>query len=295
MYFEADKTNYNATFDNISLHEGVPKEYYNIRHKVFGDWEIPPWELFIFKDRHLGSGSFSDVYLAKWRETFVVAKVMNNMSVQMKKELITREIETMTKMHHPNIVQFLGYIENPFIIILEYMPKGDLTNFIPKLYKSEKIKLAKDILRGLIYIHNRKPYPLIHRDIKTSNILLTEAKTAKIADFGLSKFYTIDKNLSSDNLTSLESNYSKSELTNEVGTERYMAPEILNQTTYNYKADIYSCGIVLYELFENKIYYPQYGFSWSKCPKKIKHIIIDHMLNYESEKRSEAIDIIKLF
>ena len=295
MYISATKTNYNATLDDVSLHNGVPKEYYNIRDKVFGDWEIPPWELFIFKDRHLGSGSFSDVYLAKWRETFVVAKVMNNMSVQMKAELITREIETMTKMHHPNIVQFLGYIENPFIIILEYMPKGDLVKFIPKLYKSEKIKLAKDILRGLIYLHNRKPYPLIHRDIKTSNILLTGAKTAKIADFGLSKFYTIDKNLSSDNLTSLESNYSKSELTNEVGTERYMAPEILNQKSYNYKADIYSCGIVLYELFENKFYYPQYGFSWSKCPKKIKQIIIDNMLNYESEKRSEAIDIIKLF
>ena len=295
MYISATKTNYNATLDDVSLHNGVPKEYYNIRDKVFGDWEIPPWELFIFKDRHLGSGSFSDVYLAKWRETFVVAKVMNNMSVQMKAELITREIETMTKMHHPNIVQFLGYIENPFIIILEYMPKGDLVKFIPKLYKSEKIKLAKDILRGLIYLHNRKPYPLIHRDIKTSNILLTGAKTAKIADFGLSKFYTIDKNLSSDNLTSLESNYSKSELTNEVGTERYMAPEILNQKSYNYKADIYSCGVVLYELFENKFYYPQYGFSWSKCPKKIKQIIIDNMLNYESEKRSEAIDIIKLF
>jgi len=294
MYISAAKTNYNATLDDTSLYDGVPKEYMSIKDKKFGDWEIPPWELFIFKDRLLGSGSFSDVYLAKWRETFVVAKVMNQVCVEYKKDLILRDIETMTKLHHPNIVQFLGYIDDPFILVIEYIPRGDLMNLISKFYNSTKINIAKDILRGLIYMHNRKPYPLVHRDIKTSNILLTESKGAKIADFGLAKFYNINKNISSDNLVSLESNYDKSELTNEVGTERYMAPEIGTVNGYNYKVDIYSCGIVFYELFESKRYYPDEGFKWYSCPKKIRNVIENHMTRLNPEHRSEASDIIKM-
>lgn len=294
MYISAAKTNYNATLNDTSLYDGVPKEYMSIKDKKFDDWEIPPWELFIFKDRLLGSGSFSDVYLAKWRETFVVAKVMNQACLQHKKDLILREIETMTKLHHPNIVQFLGYIDDPFILVIEYIPRGDLMKSVSKLYKSKKINIAKDILRGLIYMHNRKPYPLVHRDIKTSNILLTESKGAKIADFGLAKFYNINKNVSSDNLVSLESNYDKSELTNEVGTERYMAPEIGTGNSYNYKVDIYSCGIVFYELFEGKIYFPIEGFKWYNCPRKIRKIIEEHMTRLKPEHRSEASDIIKM-
>ncbi len=286
--------NYEASLNDVSLHDGVPKQYCSIKDKKFGDWEIPPWELFIFKHRLLGSGSFSDVYLAKWRETFVVAKVMNQVCVEYKKDLILREIETMTKLHHPNIVQFLGYIDDPFILVIEYIPKGDLMTSMSKFYNSTKINIAKDILRGLIYIHNRKPYPLVHRDIKTSNILLTESKGAKIADFGLAKFYNVNKNVSSDNLVSLESNYDKSELTNEVGTERYMAPEIGTDNGYNYKVDIYSCGIVFYELFESKRYYPDEGFKWYSCPKKIRNVIENYMTRLKPEHRSEASDIIKM-
>ena len=294
MFVKGINNNYKADILDRSLHGGVPREFYDIKDKDFGDWEIPPWELFIFKDRLLGTGSFSDVYLAKWRETFVVAKVMNQVCVEYKKDLILREIETMTKLHHPNIVQFLGYIDDPFILVIEYIPKGDLMNLMSKFYNSTKINIAKDILRGLIYMHNRKPYPLVHRDIKTSNILLTESKGAKIADFGLAKFYNINKNVSSDNLVSLESNYDKSELTNEVGTERYMAPEIGTGANYNYKVDIYSCGIVFYELFESKRYYPGEGFKWYNCPKKIRKIIEDHMTRLKPEHRSEASDIIKM-
>jgi len=105
---------------DISLHDGVPKRFYTIRDKEFGDWEIPPWELFIYENELLGEGSFSKVYLAKWRETLVVAKVLDENICKQKKELVLREFNTMTKLHHPNIVQFLGYIDNPFILIMEY-------------------------------------------------------------------------------------------------------------------------------------------------------------------------------
>ena len=162
----------------------------------------------------------------------------------------------MTKLHHPNIVQFLGYIDNPFIIVMEYIPKGDLLTNIPKLSKSQKINIMKDILKGLVYIHNRKPFSLIHRDIKPTNILLTNSKVAKITDFGLSKFYCLEKINSHENLVQL-GEQENMEFTTPVGTERYMAPEAQISGNYNNKVDIYSCGILLYELFENKRYIPE--------------------------------------
>ncbi len=289
---------YNYNTDNInkdiSMHGGIPKKFNGLKDKKFGDWEIPPWELYIFIDRLLGKGAFSKVYLAKWRETFVVAKIINPEVCNEKKEFVLREIDIMSKLHHPNIVQFLGYIDNPFIIILEYVPKGDLfeNNNISKLYRFEKINIMKDILRGLAYLHNRKPHNLIHRDIKPTNILLTKSKTAKITDFGLSKFYQLNKNNSYNNLTNL-TNSGDNELSHNVGTSKYMAPELLNNQDYDNKIDIYACGILLYELFENRRYISNIKLSWYWCPKKIKNIIINYMLCKQSE-RLDALTILNI-
>ena len=277
---------------DISLHGGVPKQFFTVRNKQFGDWEIPPWELFIYQNELLGEGSFSKVYLAKWRETLVVAKVLDENICKDKKELVLREFNTMTKLHHPNIVQFLGYIDNPFIIVMEYIPKGDLLTNIPKLSKSQKMNIMKDILKGLVYIHNRKPFSLIHRDIKPTNILLTNSKVAKITDFGLSKFYCLEKINSHENLVQLGEKENM-EFTTPVGTERYMAPEAQISGNYNNKVDIYSCGILLYELFENKRYIPGTKMSWFWTPKKIKNIIIEQMLNVNPDDRSEALSLLQ--
>lgn len=84
----------------------------------------------------------------------------------------------MTKMHHPNIVQLFGHVEDPFIIVMEYFPNKDLSSN-SNLSKKQKYSIATDILKGLNYMHTRKPDTLIHRDIKLSNIMLTNSKTAK--------------------------------------------------------------------------------------------------------------------
>tara|TARA_B100001093_G_scaffold508498_1_gene570825 strand:- start:127 stop:1059 length:933 start_codon:yes stop_codon:yes gene_type:complete len=300
--------NYNINLFNSdqSLHDGVPKIYHHLKDKKFSDWEIPPWELFIFTKRLLGQGSFAKVYLAKWRGTFVVAKVINENICANEKNLVLREFDIMTKMHHPNIVQFLGYIDNPFIIVMEYIPKGDLLENIEKktLNKSQKINIMKDILQGLAYIHNRKPYSLIHRDIKPTNILLTNSKVAKITDFGLSKFANYYRNNSNDNLVNLDnsteinqSELSKKlieDLTSLVGTERYMAPECVNDNNYSNKVDIYSCGILLYEMFENKRYIPNTKMIWYNTPKNIRNIINQNMLNINPEERSDALNLLEL-
>ena len=128
----------------------------------------------------IGSGSFSNVYLAKWRETLVVAKVINKDICEEKQKLLfIREIEIMTKLHHPNIVQFLGYIDSPFIIIMEYIPEK-IFRLHTEIKSKTKISVTKDIFQGLAYFHNRIPESLIHRDIKPTNILLTTSKKAKL-------------------------------------------------------------------------------------------------------------------
>jgi len=310
-----DSLDYNITLhtSDLSLHGGIPKQYYGKINNYFGDWEIPPWELFIFNKRLLGKGSFSEVYLAKWRGTFVVAKIINRVICEQEKELVLREITIMTKLHHPNIVQFLGYIDSPFILVMEYIPNNDLLHFIKekKLYKSEKKRIMRDILQGVAYIHNRKPYSLIHRDLKPTNILLTKSKVAKITDFGLSKFNKkilqfneenkeiekeTDKETEKKFKNSNDTKKNSNDLTKDVGTERYMAPELnIKDLDYSNKIDIYSCGILLYEMFENKRYIVNQPFKWYYTPKKIRNLIVEHMLCENPENRSDALTILNIY
>ena len=121
------------TSEDISLHGGIPKQYYHLKNKKFNEWEIAPWEVKIDSTKLLGSGAWANVYLAEWRNTIVVAKVLKNNLDNHAKNLIIKEFENMTKMHHPNIVQLFGYIEEPFIIIMEYFQNGDLYKNIKKL------------------------------------------------------------------------------------------------------------------------------------------------------------------
>ena len=292
MFVNGMAKNYNI---DLILSQDEIKNTYDLNYKISNDWEIPPWELFIFKDRILGEGAFSKVYLAKWREAFVVAKVINNEVLSVKKDIVLREIDIMSKLHHPNIVQFLGFVYNPFIIVIEYLPCGDLTSN-NSLTKTQKINIIKDILKGLSYIHNRQPNTLIHRDIKPSNVLLTTSKLAKISDFGLSKFYNNSNTKEIIIKTDLEKEKNKDkekDNTITVGTERYMAPEVKTTSTYNNKIDIYSCGILFYELFEKKKYYPHLPMKWYYTPKVIQTMITTQMLCEDPVNRSDALSIIK--
>jgi len=265
---------------DVSLHDGVPKQYWHLGNKVLKDWEIAPWDLQIYGDRKLGEGNWATVYLAKWKETFVAAKVLKHTE---KAFLYLREFDAMTKMHHPNIVQLFGYVEEPFIIVMEYFEHQDLKkqNYINKRTKKQ---ISIDILRGLNYFHTRKPEGLIHRDIKLSNIMLTKSKTAKIADFGLSKF--IKEQIPNSQASNLDQLDYTNDLTGNVGTERYMAPELI-KTYYDYKVDIYSTGILLYELWESKVYNPKQEMYFYWTPKNIKELI-KQMTKFNPTERPDA-------
>ena len=207
-------------------------------------------------------------------------------------------------MHHPNIVQLFGYVEEPFVIIMEYFQHGDLFENINKLKFNQKIKIANDIIKGLIYIHERRPNSLIHRDIKPRNILLTNSYSAKIADFGISTFSigNIIKIASNNNLVLLENQESTyefnnsteiNEYTDNVGTERYMAPEVKTKH-YDNKVDIYSCGILLYELFSCNIYLDKFNWNNSNISYKLKDLILK-MVDIKPENRPTESNTLSYF
>lgn len=297
MYVSYD-TNHSGDFLETKTGncEYIPEKYIGLKNKNFYGWEIAPWEIFIFKDKLLGEGSFAKVYLAKWRETLVVAKVINeDICDTYTKEFILRETDIMSKLHHPNIVQFLGYVDEPFIIIMEYIPNGNLLEKICYLRKKDKIPIMKDILQGLAYFHNRRPQSLIHRDIKPTNILLTPSNKAKITDFGISKLYNLERKNSFSSVEKCRSSSDPdNELTKDVGTLRYRAPEtFVHNYKYNYKVDIYSCGILLYEMFETKRHVPKTEIKWNRCPPKIKDLIKDNMLCEDPDKRLDSLTLLR--
>lgn len=152
-------------------------------------------------------------------------------------EMYRREIFSMSVLRHPSLVKFCGYTtEPPFCLLTEYMENGSLHDFLhrnPKdLTPTDKTLIALDIARGLEFLHGRG---VIHRDLKSLNILLDSRKRAKICDFGLIRMK------------------SKDPMTGLVGTSFWMAPEVLMSSPYyDQKVDIYSFGILMWELLTSE-------------------------------------------
>ena len=271
----------------LSLSE---KDFKINNEKQLNEWEIAKCDLNVFKDKKLGEGKFGEVFLATWKGTTVAAKIMSEKIIPDKKKFFYNEYENLTKLHHPNIIQLFGYVENPFIIVMEYLSNKDLLSYLNKnLNFKKKINICLDMLKGLEYLHTRQPKYIIHRDIKIQNILIDSSGRAKIADFGLSRDFN---NLPGLTCTYFKRTLSNEDLTTPIGTKRYMAPEITNNDKYNYKIDIWSLGIIFAELFENKRY--NSNFFWHKTPSKIKNIIIDKMLQKEPKNRSNCNELIIL-
>lgn len=220
----------------------------------------------------IGKSNHYTVYLCEWRGLLVAVKRLDLQQTEEKVAAkLTRhlkdEIAILVKMHHPNIVQILGITLDPFQIILEYFPMRDLNyfqlrhhsllscwKFSASLYKT-KHRWTIDILLALIYLHERRPESVIHRDLKPSNVLITNDGSLKITDFGLSKLHTDYYeilNSSDQNLDSLVESQNRKFDTFDIGTYWYMSPELRNRTPYDNKMDIWSLGLILYEIWEGK-------------------------------------------
>ncbi|KAJ0986800.1 hypothetical protein J5N97_005156 [Dioscorea zingiberensis] len=186
----------------------------------------------------LGQGSFGPVYKAIMPTSEVVAvKVLANNSRQGEREFQT-EVLLLCRLHHRNLVNLLGYCvdKGQRILIYEFMSNGSLENLLygdgpHTLTWKERLQIAHDVSHGIEYLHEGATPSVIHRDLKSANILLDKAMRAKVADFGLSKEDIYDGR--------------KSGLK---GTYGYMDPDYMSTNKFTKKSDIYSFGIVIFEL-----------------------------------------------
>ncbi|XP_062091876.1 serine/threonine-protein kinase CTR1-like [Humulus lupulus] len=190
--------------------------------------------------KKIGSGSFGTVYHAKWRGSDVAVKVLKEQDFHAKhfKEFL-EEVAIMKRLQHPNIVSFIGAITQPpnFSIVTEYLKNGCLYKLLRRpdagviLDERLRLNMAYDVAKGMNYLHQLQP-PIVHRDLKSPNLLVDSRYTVKVCDFGLSR---------SKANTFLSSKTA-------AGTPEWMAPEVLRAELSNEKSDVYSFGVILWEL-----------------------------------------------
>ncbi|XP_021692398.2 G-type lectin S-receptor-like serine/threonine-protein kinase LECRK3 [Hevea brasiliensis] len=188
----------------------------------------------------IGRGSFGTVYKGLVSSTQKVAAVkrLEGVVSQGEKEFQT-EVKVIGKTHHKNLVRLLGYCnEGPNrLLVYEYMSNGSLADLLFSPEKrpcfTERVEIARNIARGILYLHEECETQIIHCDIKPQNILIDEYRSPKISDFGLAKLLKPDQ---TKTFTGIR------------GTRGYVAPEWHRKLPVTVKADVYSFGIVLLEI-----------------------------------------------
>ncbi|XP_022744697.1 serine/threonine-protein kinase EDR1-like [Durio zibethinus] len=201
-----------------------------------GECEIP-WEDLDIGER-IGLGSYGEVYHADWNGTEVaVKKFLDQDFLGAALAEFKREVRIMQTLRHPNVVLFMGAVTRPpnLSIITEFLPRGSLYKILhrPHSQIDEKlrIKMALDVAKGMNCLHTSAP-TIVHRDLKSPNLLVDKNWTVKVSDFGLSRLK--------------HNTFLSSKSTG--GTPEWMAPEVLRNEPSNEKCDVYSFGVILWEL-----------------------------------------------
>ncbi|KAH0698042.1 hypothetical protein KY290_015856 [Solanum tuberosum] len=204
------------------------------------DWEI---DLRLLKlENRVASGSSGDLYKGTYCCQEVAIKVLKpeQLNMDILKEF-SQEVFIMRKIRHKNVVQFIGACRQPpnLCIVTEFMSRGSIYNFLHKQKGAFKLptllKVAADVSKGMNYLHQNN---IIHRDLKTANLLMDEHGAVKVGDFGVARVQA-----------------QTGVMTAETGTYRWMAPEVIEHRPYDHKADVFSFGIVLWELLSGEIPY----------------------------------------
>ncbi|KAL8153692.1 hypothetical protein V2J09_011452 [Rumex salicifolius] len=239
------------------------------------EWEI---DLASLKLRYIfARGTYGTIYRGTYGDQDVAVKVLDwgedgmvtDAEAAALRASFEQEVAVWHKLDHPNVTKFVGAsmgtsnlilpsasssndarISLPTkacCVVVEYLPNGTLKKFLIKNMKKKLpfvtvIKLALDLSRGLDYLNSNK---IVHRDVKTENILLDSQKNLKIADFGVARVEA----------------QNPMDMTGETGTLGYMAPEVLDGKPYNHKCDVYSFGICLWEIYCCDMPYADLSFA----------------------------------
>ncbi|KFK28619.1 hypothetical protein AALP_AA7G023000 [Arabis alpina] len=227
-------------------------------------------------DRVLGQGGQGTVYKGMLVDGRIVAVKRSKVVDADKLEEFINEVVLLSQINHRNIVKLLGCCletEVP-VLVYEYIPNGDLFKRLHdesddyNMTWEVRLRVAIEIAGALSYMHSAASFPIYHRDIKTTNILLDEKYRAKVSDFGTSRSVTIDQ----------------THLTTQVaGTFGYMDPEYFLSSQYTDKSDVYSFGVVLVELITGEK-------PLSRVPSEEARSLAAYFI--ETMKENTVIDII---
>uniref|UniRef100_A0A0E0KGM6 non-specific serine/threonine protein kinase n=1 Tax=Oryza punctata TaxID=4537 RepID=A0A0E0KGM6_ORYPU len=275
-YVRADKID--LTSLDIQLEKQLTKTWGKANLKAQGpkeDWEIDLAKLEI---RYvIAQGTYGTVYRGTYDGQDVAVKLLDwgedgfatEAETAALRTSFKQEVAVWHKLSHPNVTKFVGAsmgttdlkipTNNSNVgartnlparaccVVVEYLAGGTLKQYLiknsrRKLAYKVVVQLALDLARGLSYLHSRK---IVHRDVKTENMLLDTQRNLKIADFGVAR---------------VEAQNPK-DMTGATGTLGYMAPEVLDGKPYNRKCDVYSFGICLWEIYCCDMPYPDLSFA----------------------------------
>jgi serine/threonine protein kinase len=203
-------------------------------------------------ERCIGQGSFGRVFEGTWRQTPVALKVlagaqgMLDLSPHDTVALgvdLQREASLMAQLRHPSIVSLLGVCLAPPCMVTEYCMRGSLASLLREAKSSpdkamqltwqRRLGMLIDAARGMLYLHSNKP-PVLHRDLKSPNILVSEHWQGKVGDFGLSR---------------MRDEFTGRSTTGGLATNpRWLSPEVIEGKSFSAPSDVFSFGVVMWEV-----------------------------------------------
>ncbi|KAL5266642.1 hypothetical protein ACHWQZ_G003870 [Mnemiopsis leidyi] len=212
--------------------------------KPFGPQYDNEEEIEIIRD--IGHGRYGQVQQAKVGDNFIAIKKFSPYD----RHSFTNELMIMKEKQDTNLLCLLGYIDNPvnnqLWLLTEYMPLGNMSEYLRThtLTIPQSLHLLSTFISGVCYLHS-EPQPVAHRDIKTRNVLMSDHRTAKLADFGLALLLDYGPGGALNE---------KAAPPTQVGTARYMAPEVLEGSMFYREAeahmriDVYASSLVMWEV-----------------------------------------------
>ena len=303
----SNSSNRQRMYRNISKDASLTKYLENggggkvAAFEIADEWTIDMSKLFL--GHKFAHGAHSRLYRGVYKDESVAVKMImvpdddenGDLASRLDNQFI-REVTLLSSLHHRNVIKFIAASRNPpsvYIIITEYLSEGSLRSYLHKLeHKTislEKlIAFALDISRGMEYIHSQG---VIHRDLKPENVIMDEDSHLKIADFGIACKEEVCDLLADD-----------------PGTYRWMAPEMIKRKSYGRKVDVYSFGLILWEMLTGTIPYEDMNpiqAAFAVVNKKLRPVIppncppamralIEQCWSLQPDKRPDFWQIVKV-
>lgn len=254
----------------------------------------------LFLGQKFASGNHTRLYQGIYKDQDVAVKLLRldccedaTIAAKLERQFM-QEVHCLSQLHHPSIVKFMAASWKPPVccLIMEYVPGGSLRAFLHRnesgsLPMKTVLSMALDVAMGMEYLHSQG---VVHRDLKSENLVLTEDLHLKLTDFGVGCLETECDSRSAD-----------------TGTYRWMAPEMISHKHYSKKVDVYSFGVVLWELVTGEVPFQdmtpvQVAYAVvnknarppipEDCPMALRHLM-EHCWNSNPERRPNFYQIVQ--